>query len=25
VFWDYYQQVKNAGRPEISTCYPVVS
>ncbi len=25
VFWDYYQQLKTAGRPEISTCYPVVS
>lgn len=25
VFWDYYQQLKSAGRPEASTCYPVVS
>lgn len=25
VFWDYYQQVRAKGEPEISTCYPVVS
>lgn len=25
VFWDYYQHVKSAGRPDFSTCYPVVS
>ena len=25
IFWDYFQQARAEGRPEVSTCYPVVS